>query len=212
LREVFQRAADGSKPESLLLDEKRAVSEIVLSHDAAWMIYATRPLIGEGGDLFARRVGTDSSIVLAATAANETSPALSPNGRWLAYVSDESGKAEVYVRPFPNTASGRWQISTQGGQEPVWAHSGKELFYRVPGDTNAQMVIDVAPGTTFVPGARRMMFPLVRYKLSPNHVQYTISPDDRRFIMVRATESDRADQLIAVENFFEVLKARVPRR
>jgi hypothetical protein len=150
--------------------------------------------------------------VLAATAATETSPALSPDGRWLAYVSDESGTAEVYVRPFPNTGDGRWQVSAQGGQEPVWAHSGKELFYRVAGTANAQMVMEVTPGPTFVPGARRMLFPLGRYSLSLSHQQYAVTPDDRRFVMIRATESDRVDHLIAVENFFEVLRARVPRR
>jgi Tol biopolymer transport system component len=205
-RQVYQRLADGSQPETLLLDEKRPVADIFFSRDGAWLIYET------GGDLFARRIGTDSSIALAATAASETSAALSPDGRWLAYVSNESGTPEVYVRPFPNTANGRWQISTQGGQEPVWAHSGRELFYRVGGATNAQMVMDIAPGASFVPGARRLLFPLVRYSLSLTHAQYTMSPDDRRFIVIRATESDRAEHLIAVENFFEVLTSRVPRR
>jgi hypothetical protein len=102
------------------------------------------------------------------------------------------------VRPFPNTANGRWQISTQGGQEPVWAHSGNELFYRVAGATNTQMVMDVAPGASFVPGARRVLFPLVRYRVSLAHTQYTVSPDDRRFIMFRASESERVDNLVAV--------------
>jgi Tol biopolymer transport system component len=212
-RDLYQRLADGSRPETRLLDEKRPVSEVVLSQDGAWMIYTTGWRAGgEGRDLYARRVGTDSSIALAATAATETSPALSPDGRWLAYVSNESGTGEVYVRPFPNTSNGRWQISSQGGQEPVWAHSGKELFYRVAGTANVQMVMDVAAGATFVPGARRVLFPLTRYSLSPTHQQYAVSPDDRRFVMIRASESERVDHLIAVENFFEVLKARVPRR
>ena len=209
-RDLFQRVADGSQPETLLLDEKRPVEEIAFSRDGAWVIYRTGSIPGER-DLYARRIGTDSSIVLVATAAAETSPALSPDGRWLAYVSNESGTREVYVRPFPNTGDGRWQISSQGGQEPVWAHSGKELFYRVAGTTNAQMVMDVMPGRTFVPGARRMLFPLTRYSVSATHPQYAVAPDGR-FLMIRATESDRPDQLVAVENFFEVLRARVPRR
>ena len=212
-REIFERLADGSRAETVLLSEKRPISDVVLSRDGTWMIYATGLALAAGdGDLYARRVGTDSSIALAATAATETSPALSPDGRWLAYVSNESGTSEVYVSPFPNTAGGRWQISTQGGQEPIWSHSGKELFYRVIGATNAQMVVDVAPGPSFVPGARRLLFPLARYYASPTHAQYAISPDDRRFIMIRPTETDHADGLIAVENFFEVLKARTSRR
>jgi serine/threonine-protein kinase len=210
--DLYQRLADGSRPETLFFHETRPVSEVTLSPNGAWMIYTSGLGTTGAGDLYARRVGSDSSIALAATAANETSPALSPDGRWLAYVSNESGTHEVYVRPFPNTADGRWQISTQGGQEPVWAHSGKELFYRVAGATNAQMVMDVTTGSTFVPGARRVLFPLIRYTLSLTHQQYTVSPDDRRFIMIRASESDRADQLIVIEGFFEVLKARAPRR
>ncbi|HEX6944192.1 MAG TPA: protein kinase, partial [Gemmatimonadaceae bacterium] len=209
-RDLFQRLADGSQPETLLLDEKRPLEEVTFSRDREWVIYRTGSIPSER-DLYARRIGTDSSIGLLATAAAETSPALSPDGRWLAYVSTESGPSEVYVRPFPTTGDGRWQISSQGGQEPVWAHSGKELFYRVAGTTNAQMVIEVTTGRTFVPGARRMLFPLTRYSMSATHQQYAVAPDDR-FLMIRATESDRLDHLVAVENFFEVLKARVPHR
>jgi len=209
-RDLFQRLADGSQPETLLLDEQRPIEEVAFSHDGAWVIYRVGQFVAER-DLYARRIGTDSSIALVATEAAETSPALSPDGRWLAYVSTESGTAEVYVRPFPNTGDGRWQISSQGGQEPVWAHSGKELFYRVAGTANVQMVMDITPGRTFVPGARRQLFPLTRYTLSASHQQYAVAPDGR-FLMIRATESDRVDHLIAVENFFEVLNARVPRR
>jgi Tol biopolymer transport system component len=209
-RDLLQRLADGSQPETLRLDEKRPIEEVAFSRDGAWMIYRTGSIPDER-DLYARRIGTDSSIVLVATVASETSPALSPDGRWLAYVSNETGTPEVYVRPFPNTGDGRWQISLQGGQEPVWAHSGRELFYRVAGTTNAQMVMDVTPGPSFVPSARRMLFPLTRYSMSATHQQYAVAPDGR-FLMIRSTESDRLDHLVAVENFFEVLKARVPRR
>ena len=209
-RDLFQRAADGSRPEMPLFEEERPVDEIEFSRDGAWVIYRVGANSGQR-DILARRIGTDSSVVLAATDADETSPALSPDGRWLAYVSTESGRAEVYVRPFPNVADGRWQISAQGGQEPVWARSGKELFYRVASTTNVQMVMDVTTGTSFVPGPRRMLFSLERYSMSATHQQYAVSPDGRRFLMVRSTEPARTDDLVVVENFFEVLKARVPR-
>ena len=209
-RDLFQRLADGSQPETLLMDEKLPLEEVAFSRDGVWMIYRAGSIPGER-DLYARRIGTDTSIVLVATPAAETSPALSPDSRWLAYVSTESGTAEVYVSPFPNTGERRWKISAQGGQEPVWSYSGNELFYRVAGSTNAQMVMDVSAGRTFVPGARRMLFPLTRYIMNPTHQQYAVAPDGR-FLMIRATESDRLDHLVAVENFFEVLKARVPRR
>ena len=210
-RDLYQLLADGSRSATLLVDEKRPVDEVVFSRDGAWVIYRAGTNVGER-DLYARRIGSDSSIVLAGTAADETSPALSPDGRWLAYVSTDAGRAEVYVRPFPNRADGRWQISVQGGQEPVWAHSGSELFYRVAGNTNAQMVMEVTTGPTFKPGTRRVLFPLDRYVMSAGHQQYAVSRDGRRFLMIRNPEADRFDEVVVVENFFEVLRARVPRR
>lgn len=207
-RVLKQRVADGSRPETILLDDQRPVDQVTFSRDGEWMIFRALDPAGKP-DLFARRRGTDSSFAVVATPAVESSPALSPDGRWLAYASNESGTFEVYVRPFPNTADGRSQISAQGGQEPVWAHSGKELFYRVPGTTHTQMVMDVATGTTFTSGARRMLFPLPRYSVFSVHQQYAVSPDDRRFLMIRSTGGDRVDRLVVVENFFEVLRTRV---
>jgi hypothetical protein len=163
-------------------------------------------------DLFARRLGSDSSIALVASRADEKAPALSPDGRWLAYVSNESGVSEVYVRPFPNTADGRWQISISGGAEPVWANSGRELFYRSIGlATDSQMVIAVTTGKSFIPGARKALFPLIRYATDDTYQHYDVAPGDRRFVMLRATEANRADQLIVVDNFFEVLRMQVGR-
>ena len=210
-RDVYQRPADGSRPPTLLLDLDENVDRVVFSRDGTWLLYQ---IVRSPGlrDLFARRLGSDSSIALVATRADEKAPALSPDGRWLAYVSNESGAQEVYVRPFPNTADGRWQISVSGGAEPVWAHSGRELFYRSSGaTTDSQMVIAVTTGKSFIPGARKALFPLIRYATDDTYQHYDVAPDDRRFVMLRATEANRVDQLVVVENFFEVLRARVGR-
>ena len=217
--DLYQRSADGSRAATPLLDEKRSVEEVTFSPDGRWLVYRVGSKVGDQ-DLYARRVGTDSSIALVATRADETSPVVSPDGRWLAYVSNEGGRTEVYVSPFPNAADGRWQISAQGGQEPVWAHSGRELFYRAatgrPSAVNdpgaQQMVMELKPGLTFVPGPRRVLFPLTRFSLDPGHQQYSVTPDDKRFLMIRATESDRSDHLVVVENFFEVLRTRMGHR
>jgi len=211
-RDAYHRPADGSRAPTLLLDLDENIDRVVFSRDGAWVVYQ---IVRSPGlrDLFARRIGSDSSITLAASRADEVAPALSPDGRWLAYVSNESGVFEVYVRPFPNVADGRWQISVSGGAEPVWANSGRELFYRSSGAAaDSQMVIAVTTGKIFVPGARKALFPLTRYATNVVYQQYAVAPDDRRFVMVRATEANRADQLIVVENFFEVLRARVGRK
>jgi len=210
-RELYQRPADGSRDATPLAAGLSQVEEVTFSRDGVWLLYRTGVSPGER-DLYARRLGADSSIALATTGADETAPALSPDGRWLAYVSNESGAHEVYVRPFPNIGDGRWQISTQGGAEPVWAHSGRELFYRTTGATiDTQMVMQVTAGSTFIPGARRALFPLVRFVTDDNHPQYAVSPDGQRFVMIRTTEASRTDHLVVVENFFEVLRAQVGR-
>ena len=137
------------------------------------------------------------------------SPAVSPDGRWLAYVSNEGGgRYEVYVRPFPNTSDGKWPVSTDGGIEPVWAHSGRELFYK--GSENLTlMVLEVLPEPTFVIGERRALFAIQRFLLDPNYPQYDVTPDGQRFVMIRTRAVEEAGQLILVENFFEELKAKV---
>jgi len=206
--EALVRVADGSRPATVLLAEERLVEEVTFSPDGQWLVY--RAASNESGrDLYARKLGTDSSVALVATPAIELSPAISPDGRWLAYVSFESGRAEVYVRPFPNTEDGRWQVSTDGGQEPVWAHSGRELFYRTaPPSEPRQMVMSIRPGTTFEPGERRVLFPLSGFNRNANHPEYAVAPGDQRFLMIRSSQASVSDRLVVVENFFELLRSR----
>jgi hypothetical protein len=113
------------------------------------------------------------------------------------------------VRPFPKIEAGRWQVSVRGGTEPVWAHSGRELFYR-SGDEDL-MVTDVVTAPTFKPGQPRVLFSLRGYYRSVNHAHYDITADDQRFVMIRTTGLGRTvtGDLILVENFLEELKAKV---
>ena len=127
-RDVYLRRADGTGQAELLLDAEHPISILTYSPDGEWLVYRVN---AESPDLYALRLGIDSvPVPLVVTEFSETAPRVSPDGRWLAYVSNLSGQWEVYVRPFPNTNDGKWQVSTDGGQEPVWAHSGRELFYR----------------------------------------------------------------------------------
>ncbi len=151
-------------------------------------------------------MGSDTATALVVTEYDETSPAVSPDGRWLAYVSNESGRYEVYVRPFPNTNDGKLQVSTDGGTEPVWAHSGRELFYKGSGNL---MVVEVLPGATFVTGERGVLFSAQGFRWNTWHQYYDVTPDDQRFVMIRNLGGQEASELIVVENFFEELKAQV---
>ncbi|MEO5817757.1 MAG: hypothetical protein ABIT20_20985, partial [Gemmatimonadaceae bacterium] len=137
--------------------------------------------------------------------------ALSPDSRWLAYVSNEQGENEVFVRPFPDVNGGRWQVSSGGGSAPLWAHNGRELFY-VSGKN--MYVVQLHPGPPFSAEPPRVLFAI------PDRVRpasllrgtFAITPDDQRFLMVRDKSwEDMAGTptMVVVENFFEELRAKL---
>jgi serine/threonine protein kinase/Tol biopolymer transport system component len=139
---------------------------------------------------------------------DETAPRFSPHGRWLAYISDESGRYEIYVQPYPGPG-GKWQISTEGGTEPVWNPNGRELFYR-SGDK--MMAVDIATQPGFAAGTPRMLFER-RYEPAPfPAANYDVSSDGQRFLMLKSIEQEQAapTQINVVLNWFEELKQKVP--
>jgi len=137
---------------------------------------------------------------------NETAPTFSPDSRWLAYASDETGRYEIYVQPYPGPG-GKWQISTEGGTEPVWAHNG-EIFYR---QGNKMMAAGTTTQPTFSADNPKMLFEgqyVPSLQTMPN---YEVSRDGQRFLMVKASEqTEAATQINVVLNWFEELKRRVP--
>jgi Tol biopolymer transport system component len=146
---------------------------------------------------------------VAATAALELSPALSPDGRWLAYSSDQTGRNEVWVTSFPDTAVDRWRISDEGGTAPRWAHNGRELFYRGP--QGAMVAVQVRTTPVFSKVSSRVLFDgrnLTSAAIAPD---YDVARDDQRFLMWRSVGSARPDRLILVQNFFEELRQRAKR-
>ena len=145
------------------------------------------------------------------TPLQERNAEVSPDGRWVAYQSDESGRYEIYVRPFPEVNGGRWQVSTSGGIQPLWARSGKELFYLGPRD--AVMSVAVEGGSTFGAGNPTRLFE-ARYSLPVFGRTYDVSPDGRRFLMTKVSggtdQTAAPSQLIVVQNWTEELKRLVP--
>jgi len=139
---------------------------------------------------------------------NESVPRFSPDGRWLAYISNESGRYEVYVQPYPGPG-GKWQISTDGGTEPVWNRNGRELFYR-SGDK--MMAVDIATQPSFVAGKPRMLFQGQYVPTNGTFPFYDVSPDGQRFLMLKPSEQSGAapTQINVVLNWFEELKQKVP--
>jgi len=121
----------------------------------------------------------------------EAFPAVSPDGRWLAYVSDESGRREVYVRPL-GRSGGRRQVSIDGGIEPVWARSGRELFYRGDVATTGRLIAAaVRTSPDFDVISRSPLFDLSDYGPAEDHANFDVHPDGTRFVLVRNPRSAR---------------------
>ena len=110
---------------------------------------------------------------------DERNAALSPDGRWLAYNSDETGEPQVYVQPFPDVDGGKWQISTDGGHWPVWNPAGGELFYRGP---TGVMALAVEAEPTFTPGALTQLFEWT-YPGGLGVRRMAVSPNGQRFLL-----------------------------
>ena len=137
---------------------------------------------------------------------------ISPDGHWLAYQSDDSGQFQIVVRPFPNVDGGRWTISPGGGTKPVWARSGRELFYL--DGANALTVVSVHTGPTFSADTPTKLFDGPYLAAGEMDRTYDVSPDGQRFLMIKnAAGGDQAStpaSMIVVVNWVEELKAKVP--
>jgi Tol biopolymer transport system component len=139
---------------------------------------------------------------------SETAPRFSLDAHFIAYASNESGRYEIYVRPYPGPG-GKWQISTGGGTEPVWNPKGRELFYR---NGNKMMAVDVATQGTFSAGKPKVLFEGSYVPTPRSFPDYDVSPDGQRFLMLKANEQAQGApaQINVVLNWFEELKQKVP--
>jgi eukaryotic-like serine/threonine-protein kinase len=137
-----------------------------------------------------------------------TAPRFSPDGHYIAYVSFESGRAEIYVRPYPGPG-GKSQISTEGGTEPVWNPKGRELFYR---SANKMMAVEITTKPTFSAGNPKMLFEGAYVPTPRSFQDYDVSPDGQRFLMLKPSDAAEAasTQINVVLNWFEELKQKVP--
>ncbi|HUF64846.1 MAG TPA: protein kinase [Gemmatimonadaceae bacterium] len=199
---LYQMDADGGSSATPLLEHARGVDEGVISQDGQWVVVR----IGSGGarDIYARRATGDTTLRPVVTAEfEEFSPTVSPDGRWIAYGSDQSRRAEIYVRSFTDAGRGRLQISRDGGTEPLWSPTGRELFYR--NGRGDLVAAEFVTEPTFRVTAERPLFSARDYLTDNRHRNYAVSSDGRSFYFVR-TLPGTPSQLVVVLNWFEELR------
>jgi len=213
VRNLFAQAADGTGAVERVTDSPNFQDMTTVSPDGTRLIF-DETTTKTGVDILQMPLdGTRRATPLVQTQFNEQNGILSPDSRWLAYEADNSGRPEVYVRPFPDVGSGTSQVSTGGGTRPLWARNGQELFYLTPTGalmrvgvergsswkaTTPSMVLQASEGAFRVPGANAGR-------------TYDISPDGRRFLMIKASaEGVTPPRIVVVQNWTEELKRLVP--
>jgi len=195
---VFAQRFDGSEQPVAIVPAQGALSELEWDPSGRTLMLRRGNLVGTR-DLLRFAPGTDSAprIVLA-DAHDEYGATISPNGQWFAYLSNESGRPEVYVRRVDDPSGGRTPVSLDGASNPVWARSGRELFWRGP-DGAKMYVTDVRTTPVFSAGTPRVLFDRPEYVWDFFSRAFDISMDDRRFLMV-STAGSGGDELVLVLN------------
>ena len=217
---VFWQNADGSAPPERLTSETRHQMELPTSFspDGSLMLvqvmdYADTSPANTRWDILVFPLGGEKQMrPFLKTRAKEELARFSPDGRWVAYRSDESGQLEIFVQPFPGPGP-KWQISAEGGSEPRWSRSGRELFYRQDDKLNRQndkmMVVDVETMPTLRAGRPRVLFEGQFYDFGINC--YDVTPDGSRFLMIKEDPAELGPAHVnVVLNWFEEVKRRVP--
>jgi serine/threonine-protein kinase len=202
---VWWQPADGSGAAELLYQPADPINEIVMSPDGKWLLYRTAPGL-RNRDIFAVPLDGDRKpILLVGGPAQESHPRVSPDNKWLAYQSNESGRFEIYVKPFP-TGGARVQISNEGGAEPIWSKSGGEIFYRSL--TGGVESAEVKPATPFIVGNRRSVLPPSDYLSDISHTSYDVWPDGKSFLMVKPASGGDARPIL-VHNWGRELREKL---
>ncbi|MEJ2206789.1 MAG: protein kinase [Gemmatimonadota bacterium] len=210
-RDVVRQRSDGiGEPEVLARGEPH-IGTVAAGPAGEWIVYSAAGAEGEL-DLFGSRIGEGGQAVrLVANESSDAVPSLSPDGRWLVYQSGQSGRTEVYVRSFPDVEGQRAIVSSGGGAQPLWSHSGEEIFYV---DAEGWMVAArVTTSPRFAVESRQRLFSGEAYRLSglgTTRRWYSLSPDDQRFMMIQQVPGRDpgldAGDLVLIRNWFREIE------
>jgi len=198
-RFTLAKNADGSGPEEQLFAGNRHQHLIGWTPDGRTLLTnESDATVRDLGDLFEASIG-EKTVTRAYlhTPFNKRGARISPDGHWIAYATDESGRNQVYVQPFRGSG-GRLQISIDGGIEPVWARSGRELFFR---NGDKMMVVDVQTGTAFRASSPRVLFEGQYARVPWGEAGYDVSPDGQRFLMIKGEAQSPLTELHLIVNW-----------
>jgi Tol biopolymer transport system component len=203
-RDLYEKAASGTGQVQLLLESEYFKHAEDWSSDGKFLVYNALPRGGQDLWVLPLSGGDEKPRALLEEAFSEHQAQFSPNGRWIAYTSDETGRSEVYVQTFP-PAGGKWQVSTAGGLVAKWRRDGKELFYI---ERNKLMAVEVnTDGSTFEAGIPKALFETHIGLIRRN--PYLVTGDGQRFLIITPVEQTTSP-ITVVLNWFEELKRRVP--
>ena len=197
---LYRGPVDGSRVPAAIRHLRFRVAAVELSPDGRWV------LLQSAGNVYAMRIDGDTTLVLLATTpAAEVRPALSPDGRYFAYQSDETGRSEIYVRPFPGADAAKWVVSTEGGLFPRWSRSGRELFF--VNDAGALVAVPVTLSPTFAAGIPSTLFNLLELETA---TAFESSRDGSRFLVARRSGlgGGTPSELVLVQHFSTELRAK----
>ncbi len=210
--DIYGRLADGSGEDHLLAKLDRPIQEVIWSPDGQWLVLRTDNGARGNGDLVRVRVADGTVVPITDTPTTEVQPAISRDGRWLAYVVTTAGQPQVFVSPFPEARGSRWQVTTGGGTMPTWSADGRELYLVDP--TNRLVAAPVETRGTFRVGTPVPLFSVASMVLVDQwHQPYAPLPDGSGFLFMRqrGTSAQGANHVVVVEHWLDDLRARLPK-
>jgi serine/threonine-protein kinase len=216
-RNVYWQVADGTGDIERLTDSPNVQYPSSVTPDGRRLFFA------QTGDRTAEDImqvdldGTNRVLPVVQTPFTERNASVSPDGRWLVYEANDSGRFEIYVRPFPDVNSGRWQVSSGGGTRPLWARDGRELFFLSPAGDLLRIGVDRAAASwTVTPPSVLVKAGYITVPAGNPGLSYDVSPDGERFLMVKAgtgsVESPALPSIVIVQGWAQELNRLVPGR
>ncbi len=188
----------GASEEVLRIDSNPALGQVIASSDDRWLVYRSRT------DLYIYdRNSNEPPRPLIVDEFYTGYPALSADNRWLAYASDETGRIEIYVRPFPEVENGKWLVSVGGGTSPVWSSGGDELYYL--NESNQLIAVSIINGETFNWGPEEELFSMEGFYRSTGTQLFDVASDGQRFISLKGAAANH--ELIFADNWTTLLRA-----